>query len=73
MSAALSLARMDRESTEELHFAEIEHQHAELLPSRTVLSTLKGGLFGGGDWGGGRGACSASASSASCSPVGSSD
>jgi hypothetical protein len=29
-----------------LSFAEVDGQHVELLPSRTVLSMLGGGLFG---------------------------
>ena len=40
MSAALSLVGIDRQPTEELSFAEIEEQHAELLPARTVLVGL---------------------------------
>ena len=41
MSAALGHVGIDRQSIEELSFAEMEDQHAELLPSRTVLSMLK--------------------------------
>ena len=44
MSAALSHAGIDRQSIEELSFAEMAEQCVELLPSRTVLSMLKSGL-----------------------------
>ena len=37
MSAALNLAGIHRQHTEEFSFAEIEEQHAELLPARTVV------------------------------------
>jgi hypothetical protein len=36
-----------------LSFAEIDGQHVELLPARTVLSLFSTGRSGGGDHGGG--------------------
>ena len=56
MSAALNLAGIHRQPTEEFSFAEIEEQRVELLPSRTLLSVIddvlgaaaeNGGVIGG--------------------------